>query len=290
VKFINNSERDDNLSCTSKPQNWHIPAVKDEYSRGEKLLSLFPPKSSHARTVTVTPIALNDVQDSIQLIKCPLARIGKYDNMSPLDRHCCEGASRVMDEMISTLEINKISALLTKLLSKQEKQFNFYVPNNILKIKDVSFYNHLSPPHKHYYDKHVRCSRNEVIIKICAGTVLQANCAAWHEQRRRPLTSTACHTFNTRKEGDYDEESVRILDKSFDGNDATRHGQKMEPIAKAQYARTNQVDLIDTGLVISDNENWLCASPEAIFRCGDRFILDQCYMKGIFKVLWPVCS
>ncbi len=56
----------------------------------------------------------------------------------------------------------------------------------------------------------------------------------------------------------------------FEGNDATRHGDKYEPVAIEKYENLKGVKVIDFSIIppIDPSEDWLAASPDGITQDG----------------------
>lgn len=56
--------------------------------------------------------------------------------------------------------------------------------------------------------------------------------------------------------------------RDFDGNDATRHGQEYEPVAIQLYEAKTGNTVMDFGLIIHPEHQWLAGSPDGVSTCG----------------------
>ena len=58
------------------------------------------------------------------------------------------------------------------------------------------------------------------------------------------------------------------LGPAFHGNEATQFGTTFEPAAQRVYERSRKVDLLEFGLVVDPDNDWLAASPDGVSTDG----------------------
>ena len=121
-----------------------------------------------------------------------------------------------------------------------------------------------------FYQTKVVVTREEA-KQIEQQTREQAESEEWKNERRKRITASRVGGICKMREKTKRSNRVRaLLYSTFKGNKATRYGSTMEGIAKQQYItyqrRNNHSGLTvaDCGLFISENNNWLAATPDGI--------------------------
>jgi putative phage-type endonuclease len=94
---------------------------------------------------------------------------------------------------------------------------------------------------------------------------------AWLKRRGTMLTASDVAT--AIGENPYERPSNLVLKKCghgipFEGNDATRHGEKYEPIARDVYASERNENVHELGLVVHPVHSWLGGSPDGVTDTG----------------------
>lgn len=107
----------------------------------------------------------------------------------------------------------------------------------------------------------------------------------WLALRNKMLTASDAAT--ALGENPYEKPSALVVRKcgfgpKFEGNDATRHGEKYEPIARDLYMEKTGEVVHEIGLVQHKEYKWLGGSPDGITESG-RLIEIKCPMSRKIK-------
>ena len=94
---------------------------------------------------------------------------------------------------------------------------------------------------------------------------------AWLARRGTMLTASDVAT--AIGENPYERPSSLVLKKcghgqKFEGNDATRHGEKYEPVARDLYCEKTGEVVHELGLVVHPEHKWLGGSPDGVSESG----------------------
>ena len=125
---------------------------------------------------------------------------------------------------------------------------------------------------KHFYDKNVVCS-NETARQIFNATTQQSSSDEWHSERKFRISASKAHQIsNARKK---DTCLNYFFERPFDSW-SVRYGKETESIAKDKYKCITKNEIIESGLVISVQKPWLCASPDGIVKTtlGELIVLE----------------
>lgn len=95
--------------------------------------------------------------------------------------------------------------------------------------------------------------------------------AGWFSKRQNMLTASDVAT--ALGENRYEKPSDLVLKKcgfgkKFMGNDATRHGEKYEPVARDIYEKLKNERVHEFGLVTHPEHDWIGGSPDGITESG----------------------
>ncbi|CAG9822110.1 unnamed protein product [Phaedon cochleariae] len=111
---------------------------------------------------------------------------------------------------------------------------------------------------------------------IFNSTLDQTKCQEWYNERRRRLTASnfgrICELRMTTNENKVVNE---IINPSFQGNKYTDYGIANEPKAIAELALVLGCDIQPSGLVISEDYQYLAASPDELID-GDFLVEIKC--------------
>jgi hypothetical protein len=139
----------------------------------------------------------------------------------------------------------------------------------------------LEKVHAEFYVANVQCT----VVKlkdVCIMTIGQNN-ASWFYERKFRITGSVCYilyTYYFNKNPDWVKKIKSIKNSTFQGNDATKHGNDSEPLAIAAYEKTFNCTVILLGLVTSVSAPWLAYSADGIV------LIDGCYV--LIEVKCPV--
>lgn len=118
----------------------------------------------------------------------------------------------------------------------------------------------------------------------------QADSEEWKIERRNRITASKVGGICKMREKTKRSNKVKeLLYTTFRGTPATRYGSAMEDIARQEYITIRQqnnhpnLSVADCGLIISENNNWLAATPDGIV--DDPSNTDQ--PSGILEIKNP---
>lgn len=219
-------------------------------------------------------------------IDCPL-----YTAITAQDK--TENETEIMDLMNTLLDSvsqGELQGALESILSKEDhtnqyayQSYQCQHNGNRLILKSCS--SNLSPIDMKKYQEEVHVQINE-ILQYAKLTVKQADCSLWRKLRKIRMSSSMCHRVKTCG-ANFKELAESIMNESFGGNAATRHGQKLEKAAKAAFSFRRKIPLLSSGVVISPESPWLCCSPDALFyKKNDVILLEvKCpYLRKGLKI------
>ena len=114
-----------------------------------------------------------------------------------------------------------------------------------------------------FYEKSIVLKSADAIIKLCCDTLQQSESDTWYAARRlRISASTNVHSIKTRKTKSIEALVQEMLYPKKVDTTATRYGKNSESNARKQYELLYGVCVQQFGLVISEDQQWLCASPD----------------------------
>ena len=145
-----------------------------------------------------------------------------------------------------------------------------------------------------FFEKYVNLT-NQQISKLQEETTMQYKSTVWRDCRKIRITASRAHKVPVKETTDSTNFIRKHLHPSFVGNKFTKHGQQGEVDAKV-FLNTNGHQIQEKGLCVSQQENWLSASPDGVFdgqtllevKCpvptSNWTTLDQLFTSGKYDV------
>lgn len=121
-----------------------------------------------------------------------------------------------------------------------------------------------------FYFKYVTIDR---LKKFEEETVTQSKSLLWRDARKILITASSASKVPIKETTDCTNFIREHLHSKFVGDKFTKHGQENEHLAKEYIS--NGYDLVEKGIFVSVDENWLSASPDGIIN-GDTVLEIKC--------------
>lgn len=86
----------------------------------------------------------------------------------------------------------------------------------------------------------------------------------WFKERQFRVTASRCYELYTYSLSDWPTKARKYFWPKKFSNKYTDHGIKYEAIARNCYTTNENDDVIQTGLIISNQQKWLACSPDGI--------------------------
>ncbi|XP_076103709.1 uncharacterized protein LOC143072585 [Mytilus galloprovincialis] len=102
------------------------------------------------------------------------------------------------------------------------------------------------------------------VVRLQTETTLQSKSLLWKDCRKLRITASSAHKVPVKETTDSTNFIREHLHPKFVGNKFTKHGQQGEIDAKV-YLNSNGHQVQEKGICVSQQENWLSASPDGIF-------------------------
>ncbi|XP_054926413.2 uncharacterized protein [Dermacentor andersoni] len=261
-------------SCTELPQTWGRPSRRPNIDAKESIEELFGrPKKIFIGGTCPDEVPPSYVHEHFSEIACPHNDIQKLASMSASQK----------DE-IRVLSISKETVLRNSHLSSLQKMISWEADMpvysvmaatsqtpTVLTISRCQLTARMTVEESKFFFSKVLCSREDA-EEIAAGTVLQAGCKRWHNERAIRLSSSIAHAVVARRLPlDSLGEQIKRR-KPFFGK-AVMHGRKTEAIAREQFEQKIGGPVLQVGLIVHLKQPWLCASPDGLFKYGDQTTL-----------------
>ncbi|KAJ8914082.1 hypothetical protein NQ315_014277, partial [Exocentrus adspersus] len=109
------------------------------------------------------------------------------------------------------------------------------------------------------YNSLIPCDNN---LKVCIET--EKNRDAWQKQRQYRITGSRCYSIFTYGKNDWHKKAYDYFWPKTFTNKYVRHGIEHEKNAKMCYSKTNNIYILETGLIIDPKNAWLGYSPDGI--------------------------
>ncbi|VDI48025.1 Hypothetical predicted protein [Mytilus galloprovincialis] len=106
------------------------------------------------------------------------------------------------------------------------------------------------------------------------GTKGQSSSVLWKDARKLRITASSATKVPIKDTTDATSFIREHLHPKFTGNKYTRHGTQQEPVAK-EHLRSLENTIIDTGMYVSTEEQWLSSSSDGILN-GDTLLEVKC--------------
>lgn len=126
-----------------------------------------------------------------------------------------------------------------------------------------------------YYVDNVKVSKQK-IEQLCEMTITQGQSSIWRQERRIRITASRAHKI-IRAKSDHKRIEYFMDHKSLEHIKQIKRGIELEPVAFRKYQEVVGIhQLTKAGLVIKDQQFWLAASPDGIFKNsrGDICVLE----------------
>ncbi|CAG2205622.1 unnamed protein product [Mytilus edulis] len=115
------------------------------------------------------------------------------------------------------------------------------------------------------------------------GTKGQSSSVLWKDARKLRITASSATKVPSKVTTDATSFIREHLHPKFTGNKYTRHGTQQEPVAK-EHLRSLENTIIDTGMYVSTEEQWLSSSPDGILN-GDTLFEVKCPVPTKWNIL-----
>lgn len=165
-----------------------------------------------------------------------------------------------------------------------------------IQAKTLFYSNNLKPINHNqlkFYEKFIVINRDQ-IFNLMYSTLDQANNSAWKSCRKVRLSaSSKAHQINTRRSRNEELAERFVKDKKILGKGLkyVEYGIGMEDFASKKYSLVHNVQVIKCGVVIHQNQPWVCASPDGLvirnnkvkklleikcpYTCKDTLLVDE---------------
>lgn len=261
IAFINTEE---SLSKTNNEQTWGRPSMreygKDKYSKGKYMIEMRPPKK---KLKASEPIVRNLLDPSI------LSERGLVEPSAlRLVAEKMQQDSAELAAEVRALNEKRLSEKKALQLAHQENCMDAIVSLPINFDDYVIFSNasiHVSDQkYLDYYYKKIYLD-DDVIMKLCKETIEQSKCKEWFEARRLRITgSQDVHCIKTRRTKSIASLVQDIINPKKFSVGSTQYGTKKEPLARKEYMKMFNVEVIEVGLFVSKYQPWLCISMDGV--------------------------
>lgn len=102
------------------------------------------------------------------------------------------------------------------------------------------------------------------------------NNALWSVARRLRVTSSNVKRI-PKKDSTQGENAVNaIINPTFAGTEATRHGLNYEAVAREQFTKNTGLRVMPCGIFVSPEAPWLAASPDGVLTSADAILEVKC--------------
>ncbi len=115
-----------------------------------------------------------------------------------------------------------------------------------------------------FYVDSVKISKDQ-IESLCKMTISQGQSKLWRTERKTRITASRAHKI-LRARSDHKRIEYFLDHKSLEHIHHVRRGIELEPVALKKYQDTFGYEICKVGMVVKDQQFWLAASPDAIFK------------------------
>ena len=125
-----------------------------------------------------------------------------------------------------------------------------------------------------FYVESVKISQDQ-IKSLCKLTLNQSQSKLWRTERKTRITASRAHKI-LRARSDHKRIEYFLDHKSLEHIHHVRRGIELEPVALKKYHELFSYEISKVGMVVKDQQFWLAASPDAIFKNsqGDICVLE----------------
>ncbi|XP_050457534.1 uncharacterized protein LOC126854641 [Cataglyphis hispanica] len=207
----------------------------------------------------------------------------------------------VFEEVVSTSAIKRKYPGWSTVKSLTEDQRMLIVEKVQAKLKDSAFV-------KHYVGRHepIVIDRNQnldvsdmekqqlKVIFTLQRSELMEDIKKWHKERRFRITGSTCYqlfTYTSNKNPDWQKKCDPFFSPKNFWSEYTDYGKKTEGEARECFRKATNKDIIETGLIICQQNPWLAYSPDGvIFKDGkpSEVLEIKCPFQGKSKDIHTV--
>lgn len=136
--------------------------------------------------------------------------------------------------------------------------------------------------------KDLYCNYKEVCVKT------KLHYSEWHKERRFRITGSTCYhlfTYTSNKNPDWEKKCDSFFSPKNFRSEYTDYGKKTEGEARECFKKATSKDIIETGLIICQQNPWLAYSPDGvIFKDGkpSELLEIKCPFQGKSKNIHTV--
>jgi putative phage-type endonuclease len=123
-----------------------------------------------------------------------------------------------------------------------------------------------------FYNDHVATTKTDLSM----ATTDQAASPLWRQERKYRISASQAHRIAHAKTVEKSLEYFLDDGKNIEHLAPVQYGRETEPIAKQEYEKRTGRKIEPSGLVVSAENPWICASPDGIVerRNGEKMVLE----------------
>jgi hypothetical protein len=142
-----------------------------------------------------------------------------------------------------------------------------------------------------FYQQYIELnSTKRDLLTSC--TESQSDSEIWKDSRKIRITCSTAKSVPKKDTTNPDKFIREHLYPKFKGNGVTQQGLIKEPVARQCYASVTHQDIILKGTIVSEDQEWLSASPDGIvggqklleIKCPDTTVLENLISSGTYDV------
>ncbi|XP_049517122.1 uncharacterized protein LOC119441328 [Dermacentor silvarum] len=223
-------------SCTEVPQTWGRPSQKPNIDARESIEELFGrPKKIFIGGTCPDQVPPSYAHEHFSEIACPHNDIQKLASMSASQKDEIRRLSFCEETVLQNSHLSRLREMITR-----EADMPVYSvmtatsqTPTVLTISRCNLTTQMTTKESKFFFSKVLCSREDA-EEIAVGTVLQAGCKRWHNERAIRLSSSIAHAVVARKLP-LDSLGERIKHRKPFFGKAVMHGRKTEAVAREQF-------------------------------------------------------
>ena len=238
-------------ACTDAVQKWQKPSDRRQslYPKGATIESLF----------NLSPLcAPTFVQNSTKLIE--FQKLLEEKQVTEGMLYKCLTVP-IKDNLTNTIHVVYPDDILQKIFFSNECTFDSKVAvTSNLKIVFKKILCTLPDDHQKFFREKVQLSADNCKT-IFLSTTDQSKNQDWFLHRKIRISASWAHKMLHAKKT---ETRLKYFFNTPPVNSAMRYGEQLEPKAREHYQSITQREVLQSGLIIKPEQNWLCASPDGI--------------------------
>ncbi|XP_064454764.1 uncharacterized protein LOC135366038 [Ornithodoros turicata] len=250
--FINKSAVN---SCTSFPQSWGVPTSKPQLDDKKSIDDLFGGEGKNATAAKrIVPVLLSDLLPKFQGIRSVVTKAIELEFADEVERACRITLQSLIEAAASKVEKEDIHAALQA--SAHER--SVFQCMNVVQA---------SPTLR----RHVSHCNVEEVARATLGQNVNDR---WHKERRLRVTASNAHRVWTRKDG-FEKLAKSLVCPRRVQTAAMAYGTATETAARQSLQREMKVPVTQIGLVVHDQQPWLCGSPDGLMKIREEQVLVE---------------